>query len=211
MTGWLAQVPGSLLATLLVGGVLAVALTALLAWHAARRLFDIPRVPKPPAMYVALGGFWIALVTGCAAAIVTIVLLRDYRRVDRPTELAEVRCAPAGQNRVQMELRPGPLAPPERYEVEGDSCVVWVNHVELRPGLGALGVRALSRVEGVGTFARPAANPSWLTPRGQHQGRVMNLLVRRAESVPVPVPANAATRVVLVSSPGGPAIQQGPI
>src|SRR5262245_14012602 len=208
MTGWLAQVPGTLLAAVVIGGVLAVALTALLAWHAARRVFDIPRVPKPPAMYVALGGSWAALVAGFAAGLATIVLLRDYRRVDRPTELAEVRCAPAGHNRVQMELRPGPLAPTERYDVEGDTCVVWVNQVELRPGLGALGVRALSRVEGVGTFARPAVNPTWLTPRAP-QGRVMNLLVRRAERVPLAVPASAGSRVVLVSSPGGPAIQQG--
>ena len=210
MTGWLAQVPGTLLASVVVGGVLAVTLTVLLGWHAARRLFDIPRVTKPPAMYVALGGFWMALVAGCAAAIATIVLLRDYRRVDRPTELAEVRCAPAGQNRVQMELRPGPLAPTERYEVEGDACIVWVNQVELRPGLGALGVRALSRVEGVGTFARPAMNPNWLTPRAR-QGRVMKLLVRRAETVAVPVPVSAGARVVLMSSPGGPAIQPSSI
>jgi hypothetical protein len=211
MTGWLAQVPGTLLATVLIGGALTVALTALLAWHAARRLLDIPRVPKPPAMYVALGGCWLALVAGCAAAIATIVLLRDYRRVDSPTELAEVRCTPTGEDRAQVDLRPGPLAPAERYEVEADGCVVWVNHVELRPGLSALGVRALSRVEGVGTFARRAVNPTWLRPRAQQQGRFVNLLVRRAETVPVAVPMTTGTRVVLVSSPGGPVIQHGSI
>jgi hypothetical protein len=211
MTGWLAQVPGKLLFVALVGVALTAALTLLLAWHALRRLFGVPRVTRPPAMYVALTGFWLALVAGCSVAIATIALLRDYRRIDQPTELAEVRCAPVGQDRVQMELRPSPLAAPERYEVEGDACVVWVNRVELRPGLGRLGLHALSRIERVGQVARPSANPAWLSPRPQRAHRLVNLLVRSADTVPVAVPRDAGARVVLVSSPTGPVIRPSSI
>jgi hypothetical protein len=211
MTGWLAQVPAKLLCSALVGVALVAGLTLLLAWHGMRRLFGVPRVPRPRAMYVALGGFWIALAAGFSAVIVTIALLRDYRRVDGPTTLAEVRCLPVGLDRLELELRPAPLARPERYDVEGDTCVVWVKQVELRPGLGRLGLRALSRVDGVGPIARPSANPDWLTPRPQRARRLVNLVVRSSATVPVAVPLDARARLTIVSSPNGPTLQQSPI
>jgi hypothetical protein len=213
MTGLLAQVPGKLLCGALVGAALAAVLTVLLSWHGLRRVFDMPRVPKPLAMYVTLGGFWAALVVGCFAAVVTIALLRDYRRVDGPTQLAEVRCAPAGPDRAQLELRPASsLAPPERYDMQaGKGCVVWVKQVVLRPGLGPLGLHALSRVESVGATARPAANPAWLTPHPQPAPRLVNLVVRSAETIPVAVPVDAGARLMIVSSPDGPTLQQIPI
>jgi len=211
MIGWIAQVPGKLLCGALVGLALAAALTLLLGWHGLRRMFGVPRVPRPRAMYVVLGGFWLALVVGCSAAVATIVLLRDYRRVDRPTELAEVSCAPTGQDRAQLQLRPTPPAAPERYDVPGDACVVWVEQVELRSGLGSLGVHALSRVERVGPIARPVVNPGWLTPRPPRARGFVDLVVRRAATIPVAVPRGAGGRLVLVSSPSGPTVQPGPI
>jgi hypothetical protein len=213
MTGWLAQVPGRLLFGAFLCGALAAVVTVLLAWHWLRRVLGVPRVPRPPAMYVVLGGFWVALLAGGAAAVVTIALLRDYRRVDGPTQLAEVRCAPIGQDRAQLELRPAASSgPPERYEIQGaGACVVWVNQVVLRPGLEPLGLRALSRVESVGATARPATNPRWLTPRPQPAGRLVDMVVRSTETIPIEVPPNAAARVIIVSSPNGPVLQQMPI
>jgi hypothetical protein len=210
MTGWLAQVPGTLLGSALAVMVLAAAMPVLLGWHWLRRVFGVPRVPRPRAMYVVLGGFWIALIVVCSAAVATIALLRDYQRADRPTTLAEVRCAPVGLERVEMELRTAPAAASERYQVEGDACIVWVNHVELRPGLG-LGVRALSRVEGVGPIPRPGTNPNWLTPRPQGPRGLVNLIVRKTETVPVAVPLDARARLTIVASPNGPTIQQSAI
>jgi hypothetical protein len=209
--GWLAQVPGTLLYGAIAAMTMAAVLTMLLGWHALRRLLGIPRVPRPRAMYVVLGGFWIALVAACSAAVATIAMLRDYRPVDRATALAEVRCAPVGLDRAEAELRAAPAAPPERYQVEGDACIVWVNQVELRPGLGRFGVRALSRVEGVGPIARPGANPDWLTPRPQGPRGLVNLLVRRTETVPVAVPLDASARLTIVSSPSGPTVRQSAI
>jgi len=211
MTGLLAQVPNKLLWGAIVGVALLAVLTVVLAWHGLRRVFDLPRVPKPRAMYVVLGGSWLALVAICSAAIGAIALLRDYRQVDRPTQLAEVRCAVADLDRLELELRPPSSRTPERYDVTGDACIVWVKQIELRPGLGGLGLRALSRVEGVGPVVRPAANPSWLTPQPQRARRLVDLFVRHTTTVPVTVPLDQRARLVLVSSPTGPTLQPGPI
>jgi hypothetical protein len=183
-------------------------LTTLLTWHGLRRLFDLPRVPRPAAVYLALGGAWLASIAAAGAAVGGIALLRDYRDVDHPTALAEVRCAALDGQRVRLELQADPAATPERYDVEGDACVVWVEQVELRPGFQRLGIHALSRVNGVGAVARPASNPDWLTPRPQGPRRLVDLVVRRATTVPVAVPLDAHTRLVLVSSPTGPTIEQ---
>ena len=211
MTGWLAQVPGKLLCSALVVMAMVAALTVLLGWHGLRRLFGVPRVPRPRAMYVVLGGFWIALILVCSAAVAMIALVRDYQPVDRMTQLAEVRCAPVGLDRAEAELRPAPPATPERYQIEGDACIVWVNHVELRTGIARLGVHALSRVEGVGPIPRPGTNPDWLTPRPQGPRGLVGLIVRRAEMVPVAVPLDARGRITIVSSPSGPRLQQSAI
>ena len=208
MTGWFAQVPGTLLCGALVVMAMAAAMTVMLAWHGLRRVFGVPRVPRPRAMYVVLGGFWLALVAACSAAVATIALLRDYRPVDRATALADVRCAPLGLDRAEAELRPAPPAAPERYQVEGDACIVWVNQVELRPGLGRLGVRTLSRVEGVGPIPRPGTNPDWLTPRPDGPRGLVNLIVRKTETVPVSVPLDARARQTIVASPSGPPVIQ---
>ena len=211
MTGLLSQVPGRLLGALLLAVPLVAGLTALLTWHAVRRVFDVPRVPRPPAMYVVLGGCWLALVLACTSAIGAIALLRDYRSVDRPTPLAQLRCAALGDARVRLELQTGSSAAPEHYDVAGDSCIVWVDQVELRPGLQPFGIRALSRVESVGSVARPANNPDWLTPRPPSPRGFMSLVVRRAARIPIVVPRDAEARLVLSSSPAGPTIQQSPI
>ena len=211
MTGLLAQVPGKLLGGVVLGVLVLVALTLLLAWHGLRRVFDVPRVPRPRAMYVALGAVWLTLATACAGALGAIVLLRDYRNVDRPTELAEVRCAAVDDGRMRLDLHAASVAAPETYQIEGDVCVIWVKQVELRPGLQRLGIRALSRVEGVGALVRPAANPDWLTPQPRGAGRLVNLVVRDTRTVPVAIPIDAPTRTVLISSPTGPALRQSPI
>jgi hypothetical protein len=211
MTGLLAQVPNKLLWGAIAGVALLAVVTVVLAWHGLRRLFDLPRVPKPRAMYFVLVGSWLALVTVCSAAIGAIALLRDYRHVDLPTQLAEVRCAVADLDRLELELRPPSSPTPERYDVAGDKCIVWVKQVELRPGLGGLGLRALSRVEGVGPIVRPAANPGWLTPEPQRARRLVDLFVRNTTTVPIAVPLDQRARMVLVSSPTGPTLQPGPI
>jgi hypothetical protein len=199
MTTILTQVPLKLLCAALFGLAAIAFLTLVLGWHALRRMLDVPRVPKPGAMYLALGALWLGVVVIGATSVVTIGLLRDHRRIDAPTTLADIRCEPAGPDHVRVELRTSPSAAPERYELPGDAsaCTVWVRQVELRTGLGMLGVRVLSRIERVGSFHLPVAA----------QGhRFIDLVARRTEALPVAVPLDAQMHSVLVSSLTGPVL-----
>ena len=131
-------------------------------------------------------------------SVATIVLLRDHRRIDAPTTLGDVRCEAVGSDHVRVELRTSLAAAPEHYEVPGgDACTVWVRQVELRPGLGVLGVRVLSRIESVGPTRLPAAVEGH---------RFIDLVARRTEAVPVAVPLDAQVHSVLVSSLSGPVL-----
>jgi hypothetical protein len=112
--------------------------------------------------------------------------------------LREVRCEVLGPDHLQMQLFTPPAAAPERYDLEGDACVVQVRTVELRPGFALLGVRALSRVGRIG----PLPPPHFL------RRRLTDLVVSRSESVPVMVPSGAQKRLVVVPSPSGPTLEQ---
>src|SRR6266498_1085699 len=103
MTGFLSQVPFKLLCAAVVGLTAAAALTLLLGWHGLRRLLDIPRVTRPPVMYLALGAIWIAVAAIGVMSVATIVLLRDHQRIDAPTTLGDVRCEPAGADHMRVE------------------------------------------------------------------------------------------------------------
>ena len=202
MTGIFSQVPLKLLCVGLVGLAAAAFLTGLLAWHGLRRLLDVPRVPRPGGMYLALGALWIAAAAVGAMSVETIVLMRDHQRIDAPTTLGDVRCEAVGSDRVRVELRTSRAAAPERYDVPGDACTVWVRQVALRSGLGVLGVRVLSRIESVGPIRRSAVVEGH---------RFIDLVARRSETLPVAVPVDAEVHSVLVSSLSGPILTNGGI
>lgn len=209
MIGTFSEVPFKLLFATAVGLLAAIALTALLTWHGVRRFLDVPRVPRPAGMYVALGTLWIALVTASSMLVATIALLRDHRRIDAPTALGDVRCEAVGADHARAELRTSLAGAPEQYDVAGGGCTVWVRQVELRPGLGVLGARVLSRIESVGSVRRPAANPGWMTPGSG--GGLVDLVVRTTEAVAVSVPADAQLHEVQVSALSGPTLAPGRI
>jgi hypothetical protein len=192
----------------LIGGVLGAAvllalLSGVLAWHGLRRLMDVPRVPRPAAMYLVLAGLWGLAATACAATVIAVLLLRDHKRVEGRTAIGEVRCEPGqpGHVRIEVNGQASPSGQPERYEIAGDSCTLSVREVELRPGLQALGVTRLARVDGFGQLTRPAANPGWLTPTMPTQPGLLGLVVRRTEAVSLVVPADAKPRA-LIAAPG---------
>src|SRR6266540_1621454 len=211
MTGLGFHVPGPLLATAVPAAVLGAVITLLLGWHALRRLLKIPRFPRPLGMYVALSTLWVVLVTITLAAAGVILLLRDHRSVDGRTRLAEVRCQPVRTDHLQVELVSSPSEAPERHDLAGDACVIWVEQLEVRPGFAILGVRALSRIDRVGDAAVAAGNPESLSPRGFVARflarRLTDLVVRRSEAVRVTIPADAQRRVVVVSSGVGPTLE----
>jgi len=197
MTGLVVQMPLKLISTAVVGLFAFAVLTLLLGWHGVRRLMDVPRVPRPRVLYLTLGALWIGLVTIGSMSAGTLLLLRDHQRVDAGTRLADVRCEPVGPDRIQAELKMPLAAAPELYDFPGAACQVWVRQVQLRPGLGLLGVSVLSRVESVGPVRRPAVN----SERGW-----LDLVARRIETISVAVPADAQVHSVLVSSGGAPTL-----
>ncbi|HEX3697893.1 MAG TPA: hypothetical protein VH374_21145 [Polyangia bacterium] len=208
-----------------MGGSLALLLAAVLGWHALRRLFGVPRVPRPPATYVALVILWAATVAVSGASVAVALLLRDHQAVDGRARLAELRCQAVAPGRVQMELTTpsphpaGQPAGPERYEIQGDACVVSVVLVDLRSGLQILGPTQLSRIEvvgsqtgalagtGAGAVRRRRVNPGWLTPGTSQQMAPINLLVNDTRQISLSVPADGEP-FYLVASPNGPALEK---
>lgn len=197
----------------MVGGALAVLLAVVLGWHALRRLFNVPRVPRPRAMYVVLVALWAAVVALSGAAVAMALLLRDHQAADGRTRLGEVRCQVLGADRVEVELTavPARVGDPERYQVAGDSCLISVVLVDLRPQLSILGPTRLWRIAGVGSQAsarlRPSVNPEWLTPDGWPHLRPVNLLVAGTRQISLPVPAGGE-RFYLLTSPDGPTLEK---
>ena len=198
--------PAKLICGALLASLFGAGLTLILGWHGLRRLFGIPRIPRPRALYLVLSTLWVALATTALASIGMIVLLRDHQRVEGRTDLGEVRCDAFEADHLQAQLLTSSSAAPERYDLQGHACVVWIKQVELRPGLAVLGMRGVSRIDRIGPLARPDANPEWLTPRRFWGRRLTDLVVRRTQAVPVTVPAGGQKRLVVVSSPGGPTL-----
>lgn len=205
MGAFLSHVPGRMVGAMVAALLMTAALTALLFWHWLRRAMDVPRVPKPRAMYGALALGWAGLATLTAAVLVTAFLLRDHQRVAGATPLAVLRCEPIGPGRLRMEILPlnaSATRTPEHYELEGAACPASVVEVELRPGLRALGVPALARIDAVGPFARSRTNPGWLTPGAPRRPDVTALVVRQSRVVQVLVPPEPGRQFVLTAAPG---------
>ena len=213
----IAHTPSRLIIGALAGAAVAVLLTALLGWHAIRRLFNVPRVPRAPAMYVVLVALWTAVLAVSCAAVAMAFLLRDHQPVEGPTRLAELRCQAVGPNRVQVELRAAPVrktagaADPERHEVPGDACVVSVVLVDLRPTLSFLGPIHLARIGRAGSPAsareRPSINPRWLMPLAPPGIAPVDLLVQGVREFSLRLPAGG-DRFYLTASPDGPALEK---
>jgi hypothetical protein len=212
MSALATQVPAPLLGGAAVVVILTAFLTIVLGWHAARRIWDVPRVPRPAALYVVLGALWLGFGLGCAAIAFGIVLLRDHALADGRTPLAEVRCAKLSPARVRVELVAPNTAAVERYELDGDACSLQVRKLGLRAPWRILGLDPLLRIERVGHESRPLANPAWLTPREPGGAGLVNVLVQESRAVPIVIPPDQPGRQRLVSTADGePKLETTPI
>src|SRR5580692_11807876 len=164
MIALFSHAPLRLVVGAIAGAALAAILAAQLGWHAYRRLFGVPRVPRGRATYVVMAALWGGLLAACGAAVVMALMLRDQQPVDAGHPLVELRCEAIAPGHLRVELSSPPSPTPEHYDLEGDACVVSVVAVELRPALRILGLRELARVDGVGPLPRPRVNAEWLTP-----------------------------------------------
>ena len=206
MIALFSHAPLRLVVGAIAGAALAAILAAQLGWHAYRRLFGVPRVPRGRATYVVMAALWGGLLAACGAAVVMALMLRDQQPVDAGHPLVELRCEAIAPGHLRVELSSPPSPTPEHYDLEGDACVVSVVAVELRPALRILGLRELARVDGVGPLPRPRVNAEWLTPHPEPRGRLLDLLVRRTQNVSVVVPADAQERFLDITSPDRPAL-----
>jgi hypothetical protein len=209
---FMAEVPAKLWLVAAIAVVSLAALTLMLGGHALRRLFGVPRMPRPAVMYVVLSALWVGLAASASATLGAIVLMRDHQRVAARTALADVRCQTVGPEQLHMEIRTSPAAAPESYALRGGACVVSIKQVQLRPVFDLLGVHDLSRVDKVvgsgESFVRHSANPSWLTPQPSGGRRVTDLVVRQTRAVDVVVPPEDGPGSVLVASPAGPSLER---
>jgi hypothetical protein len=201
----ISQIPAGLLAAVLVATALLVFLSGLLGWHWIRRVLDVPRVPRPRGMYWALAVTWSLLAIAVSATAMAVLLLRDHHRVDGRTQIGELRCEPALNGHVRAEIRTPRIsstATPEGYDLEGDTCVVAVKEIDLRPGLKVLGLGAMARLDAVGKLARPTTNPRWLTPAAMSRPSLLGLVVQHTRAVPLVIRADAKQRFVVFAAPG---------
>lgn len=205
MSASIVNAPGTFVAALVGISALTIALTSLLLWHGLRRALDVPRVPRPRAMYGTLAVLWAALAACASTAVIGGLLLRDHKRLAGPIDLAFVRCEPTNIGRLRMEVLPIGAredVAPEHYDVEGGACAASIVEVDLRPALRVLGIPALARLDAVGPHARPRANPAWLTPGAGAPANLTALVVRQSRLVQVVVPPDTTRRFVLTASPG---------
>ena len=200
--------PAGIVAAALLGTVFAVLLAVALGWHALRRLFGIPRVPRGRSTYVLMLVLWGGLIAALGATTMLAFMLQDHAPVDGVTPLAELRCEVSTPGHLGAELTTLPSRALEFYDVP--ACTVSVVEVELRPWLRPLGVRRLWRVDAVGSSPRPRVTAEWLNPRPGQRRPLMDLLIRGTRNVSLVAPPNAHQRFLIVPSPTGPALELGP-
>ena len=194
-------------ARIVVAGVsmmlVSVFLTVVLARYGFRRAFDVPRIPKPPAIFVVLGALWAAATIGAAGAVVTAGMLRDRVRVDGLTRLADLRCEAPQPGRVRLTVAWAANGRSETYDGEGAACSMQVRQLTLRAPLRALDVPAVADIERVGAASRVDGSTQWLSPDSWRGRRVLQALSRDARVIPIVVPPEPGARYVIVSSPDG--------
>jgi hypothetical protein len=205
MSAWFSNAPAKFGVATSAALVLTTALTCLLAWHWLRRALDVPRVPRPRAMYGTLVVLWAALAASSVAALVAGLLLRDHRRLAGPTDLAVLRCQQTAAGRLRMEVLPlgsRQAGAAEQYDLEGNACDASIIEIELRQSLRALGMPALARLDAVGPFSRPRINPAWLTPASGRPANLTGVVVLQSRVMHIVVPTDPTRRFILTAAPG---------
>jgi hypothetical protein len=190
-----ARIVGAAVSMMLVS----VFLTVILARHGFRRAFDVPRIPRPPAMFVVLGAIWAAATIGAAGAVATARILRDHVRVDGVTRVADVRCEVPQPGRVRLTVAWAENGRSETFDGNGDACSMEVQQLSLRAPLRALDVPAVAGIERVGTA--PRVDGASTSPEFWRGRRVLQMLARDARVIPIVVPPEPGARFMLVSSP----------
>jgi hypothetical protein len=154
---------------LVVFGIACTALGAVLLvvllWHVARRLLDIPRVPRGPGSYVLLVVACLALVVCGLGALTVAAALDDWQAVPVRGALAEVQCHRLSPTSARLSLIPlrdeGSRGAEEVETVDAIPCEVAVERLRFIPALARFGLLERHRVARIGGRRRPLTTPSW--------------------------------------------------
>lgn len=164
----ISHIPAPLLAATIGATGIAAALAMLLLWHALRRLFDWPRVPRSFGAYMLLVLFAAIFAAAGLAGLTLVAAMADWNVLtDGP--IGEARCVKIdlGAGGGQLELTFVPLASDGRPGVEekvvatGGGCEISGQILRLAPALHPLGLHAVHRVTKLGTVVRRTTLPMW--------------------------------------------------
>jgi hypothetical protein len=155
--------PGSLvvfgITCLVAGGVLIL----LLAWHVARRVLDIPPIPRGAGGYVVQVVVCLALLGAGIIALAVAAGLEDWQGVPGTTPLAEVQChriTPASAQLTFVPLRADGARGPEEGETVS-SCDLSIERLHFIRAFSRFGLVERNRLAQVGTRRRPIEAPNW--------------------------------------------------
>lgn len=156
--------PGLLVVFGITCAVAAGLLILVLAWHLARRMLDIPRVPRGAGSYVVQVVACLALLAAGSIALAVAADLDDWQGIPGPTPLAEVQCqriTPTSARLSFVPLRTDGTRGPEEVETVA-SCDVSVERLRFVRPFGRFGLVERNRLAQVGTRRRPLETPSWI-------------------------------------------------
>jgi hypothetical protein len=155
--------PGSLVVFGITCMVAAGLLILVLAWHAARRVFDVPRVPRGVGSYVVQVVACLALLGAGIIALAVAAGLEDWQGVPGTTPLAEVQCSRITPTSAQLSfvpLRADGARGPEEVETVA-SCDLSIERLHFVRPFTRFGLVERNRLAQVGTRRRPLETPNW--------------------------------------------------
>jgi hypothetical protein len=135
-----------------IGGILIL----VLGWHVARRVMDIPRVPRGGGFYVMMGLVCLACLGVGVIALAVAAGLEDWQGVPGRSPLAEVQChrlTPSTARLSFVPFRDGARGPEEVETVDG--CDLAVQRLRFARPFARFGLEERYRLARVGTRRRP--------------------------------------------------------
>ena len=149
--------PGSLVVFGITGTAIGAILILVLGWHVARRVLDVPRIPRGPGFYVMMV---IACLASLGAGVIALAVaagLEDWQGIPGKSPLAEVQChrlTPATARLSFVPFREDGARGPEEVETV-DSCDLVVQRLRLARPFARFGLEERYRLARVGTRRRP--------------------------------------------------------
>jgi hypothetical protein len=155
--------PGSLVVFGITCTAAAALLILMLGWHVARRVLDIPRIPRGAGGYVLLVLLCLGLLGAGIGALAVAAGLEDWQGVPARAPLAEVQChrvSPATARLSFVPLRPDGARGPEEMETV-DACELALERLRFAGVFARFGLVERHRLSRVGTRSHSPDTADW--------------------------------------------------